>query len=275
MYPSLPAPIIATVADALSEFYTHAELDTQFMYADAPGDAPDGSKVAKAKDWLVRCNKDVDTDPFKVLGKLLEEYMEREIPEPEPWVTSDTYYDNWRKNRKTIEKILANYGYSYFTNGIIRKSGSTGPTRSLEQILRDKDLAAVDAEFKRTMDNIEADPPASLTGACAIIESLCKTYIEENGLPLPKDQSIKPLWNIVKKDLGLNPEIIEDQDLLKIISGVSSIVDGLGALRTHAGSAHGRGKKVYRLKPRHVRLAVHAAHTLATFVIETWDDNNR
>jgi hypothetical protein len=48
-------------------------------------------------------------------------------------------------------------------------------------------------------------------------------------------------------------------------------VDGLGALRTHVGSAHGRGRQAYRTSPRHARLAVHAAHTLTTFVLETWD----
>jgi len=264
----LPSPLIATVSKILANHYTHNELDTQFMYADAPGEPPPVSKPAKIKEWLIRCNKDTETDPFSVLGKLLEDYMER-IFSPSDWG-----YEELIQNREVLTKALSKYGYSYFTGGFIRKSGNTGPTRTLEQILREKDLSAVDAEFKRTMANIEADPPASLTGACAIIESLCKIYIEEQGLPLPKDQSIKPLWNIVRRDLGLNPEIIEDQDLLKIISGLSSIVDGLGALRTHAGSAHGRGKTAYRLKPRHVRLAVHSAHTLATFLIETWDDNS-
>ena len=58
----------------------------------------------------------------------------------------------------------------------------------------------------------------------------------------------------------------------KIISGLLSIVNGIGAFRTHASSAHGQGRKVYKLKPRHARLAVHSANTLAMFVLETWDE---
>jgi hypothetical protein len=58
--------------------------------------------------------------------------------------------------------------------------------------------------------------------------------------------------------------------LVKILGGVASVVDGIGALRTHTGSAHGRGRHAYRVEPRHARLAIHAAHTLTTFLIETW-----
>ena len=58
-----------------------------------------------------------------------------------------------------------------------------------------------------------------------------------------------------------------------MLSGILSVVDGIGALRTHASSAHGEGRKLYKLKPRHARLAIHSAHTLALFVLETWDEN--
>ncbi|MDC4272793.1 abortive infection family protein, partial [Acinetobacter baumannii] len=42
--------------------------------------------------------------------------------------------------------------------------------------------------------------------------------------------------------------------------------------RTHASSAHGQGRKLYNIKPRHARLAIHSAHTLALFILETWDE---
>ena len=58
-----------------------------------------------------------------------------------------------------------------------------------------------------------------------------------------------------------------------MLSGILSVVDGIGAFRTHASSAHGEGRKLYKLKPRHARLAIHSAHTLALFVLETWDEN--
>ena len=45
--------------------------------------------------------------------------------------------------------------------------------------------------------------------------------------------------------------------------------------RRAPGSAHGRGRRAYRLQARHARLAVHASHTLVAFFIETWDERKR
>jgi len=50
------------------------------------------------------------------------------------------------------------------------------------------------------------------------------------------------------------------------------LANGIGALRTHGSSAHGSGRVRYHLQPRHARLAVHAAHTIASFIIESWDN---
>jgi hypothetical protein len=275
---NIPSSIIGIVADKLSTFYTHAELDVQFMYAEAPGEPPVASKVAKIREWLIRCNKDAATAPFTVLGKLIEDYMEREVPSSNDRYISyepTTYQIEWINDRRSVESALERHGFSYFKGGTIRKIGNTGATQTLNELLSNHDHTAIDDEFKRTIENIEADPPAALTGACTIVESLCKVYIAaHDDLEMPKKETISALWNVVKKHLGLDPRVIEDEDLKKIITGTGSIVEGLGALRTHAGSAHGRNNGTrYKLKPRHVRLAVHAAHTLVTFVLETWEEH--
>ena len=71
--------------------------------------------------------------------------------------------------------------------------------------------------------------------------------------------------------IRLHPAAVEDDDVKKILSGMNSVVDGIGSLRTHAGSAHGQGRRGYKLQARHARLAIHASHTLVGFIIETWD----
>jgi hypothetical protein len=142
-------------------------------------------------------------------------------------------------------------------------------SRSLEDILRNRDLEAVHAEFERTLVMVEQDPASAVTAACAIVESICKIVIEDRKLPMPSKQTVKPLWTVVSEDLQLRPDQVEDEDLKRILAALSSLVDGLGALRTHAGSAHGRGHVRYSIQSRYARLAVHAADTLVAFVIET------
>ncbi len=87
---------------------------------------------------------------------------------------------------------------------------------------------------------------------------------------MPAKQDLKPVWTIVRKDLGFDPSLVEDQDLQVVLTGLIGLVEGIGALRTHASSAHGAGKKQYKLEPRHSRLAIHAAHTVVLFVLESW-----
>jgi len=124
----------------------------------------------------------------------------------------------------------------------------------------------------RSTQTIDTDPAASLTAACATLEAICLVYIEDEDLPLPAKKSLGELWPIVKASLGFDPKSVPDDDLKKILGGIASVVDGIAAFRTHAGSAHGRERNAYRARPRHARLGVHAAHTLTAFVIETWDE---
>jgi Abortive infection C-terminus len=57
---------------------------------------------------------------------------------------------------------------------------------------------------------------------------------------------------------------------LAILSGLATVVEGIGALRTHGGDAHGRERGYKRLDRRIASLAIHAASTIALFLIETW-----
>lgn len=266
----IPKAVSAVVGQVLgSHYYNHRRIETLFEEVGAPGDPPQGNCETKCIDWLRRCNRD-HPDPYQVLGGVLEEFME--LPTADWSLSGD---DPWRKERDRVEKVLARYGLSYRRGGRIIGGGDAASAKSLEEIIRDRDLASVEDEFGRALAQIESDPPAAVTASCSLLESLFKIYIEEHQLPSPKKKTIKPLWAVVSRDLGFDPAEIADDDLKRILSGMSSIVDGIGALRTHTSSAHGRGKRRYRLRPRHARLAIHSATTLATFVIESWDERTQ
>jgi hypothetical protein len=263
---TIPDPVIAVVGEVLGlHYYDHNRINTLFMEHGAPGDPPSGSCVTKCKVWLEYCNSDPTVDPFAVLGGVLKEFMEAEVPK---WGTKA---NQWRSDQERARKILARYGLSYHPGGQILGATSGASSRSLKTILEERDLAAVEVEFQRALEAVSLDPPAGVTAACSLIEALCKVYIEDESLELPSKGTIKDLWKIVSKHLGLNPGTIVAQDITRILSGLTSVIDGIGSLRTHAGSAHGHGRGTDTLEPRHARLAIHAAHTLATFVIETWE----
>ncbi len=271
----IPSALIAVVAELVAYAETHATLDSLFMYADAAGEPPQGSKPAKAQEWLRNTNK-LSNDPLTVVGRIISGYMDD--PEMDAgskiseWQTSYEYKLQKRELVRKVEAVLARNGLHYLTGGHITKGG-LAPSKKLSELIQGRDMPAIHREFERAMETVDAKPREAVSAASNILESIFKIYIEDNNLAMPDKQDLQPVFKVVRSHLGLDPNTVADLDLQKIITGLFSIVDGIGALRTHAGSAHSEGRKSYKLEPRHARLAVSAAHTVATFVIETWDKN--
>jgi hypothetical protein len=263
----IPNPVIAVVADVLgNHYYSHTRLNTIFSAAGAPGEPPAGNCVQKCEKWLKICNGDPGINAFAVLGRILENFMELDR-ELSPWDTSPQVES---PGKKRVRDILARYGLSYTIGGVILGAGLSPASKSLQELLRAKDFSGVDKEFQRALATVETDPPAGVTAACSLLEALFKVYIEDESLELPAKQTIGDLYKIVRNRLRLDPGHVAEQDLKRILSGLISLVDGIGALRTHAGSAHGHGRRGYRLEPRHARLAINGANALAFFILETW-----
>lgn len=271
MRKKIPAPVIAVLSDNLHEIESHVGLDNLFKYADAPGEPPVGSKQVKIQAWLRRINKESDF-PLKILGKIIEEYMELSDE-----LAQDSY--QWGVNITALKqelktkliKVFERCNLTYINGGTV-SDGSSAPSKSLLEVIKGRDIPSIEAEFNRALNNVNSAPRDAVSAACNILESIFKVYIEDEKLPFPQKQDLQGVWKVVRDDLGFDTKLVQDDDLKRIISGMLSIVGGIGAFRTHASSAHGEGRKVYNLKPRHARLAIHSAHTLALFVLETWDE---
>ncbi len=269
----IPGPMIALLSDYISANETHASMDSLFLYADAPGEPPEGSKAVKAQEWLRRVNKE-SVFPLATLGRLIEGYMEAEITSQEvDWFTGSVNPSREQVFQDKAKAVLSKYGLTYLVGGIISEGG--GPvSKSLADVIHGRDIPALELEFERALKNIENSPRESVSAACNILETLFKVYIHDEGLVMPSKMDLQSVWKVVREEMGFNASLVEDNDLKKIISGVFSTVDGIGSLRSHASSAHGQGRNAYKLKPRHARLAVNSAHTLALFFIESWDDRS-
>ncbi|EAQ67566.1 hypothetical protein MED121_16604 [Marinomonas sp. MED121] len=271
MRKEIPAPIIAVLSERLPSIESHTSINNLFLFADAPGEVPEGAKPAKVQTWLRHINKESDL-PLQILGKLIEPYMEYSGDESED---EDVFGNNKVDKRISLKlklvSALERYNLSYLTGGII-SDGSSAPSRSLAELIKGRDIPTIESEFNRALNNVSSEPREAVSAACNILESIFKVYISDEGLPMPSKQDLKGVWKVVKDDLGFDTKLVQDDDLKRILSGIFSVVDGIGAFRTHASSAHGEGRKIYNLKPRHARLAIHSAHTMALFVLETWDE---
>jgi Abortive infection C-terminus len=133
----------------------------------------------------------------------------------------------------------------------------------------------VTRDLDRARASITTDPEDAVTAACSTVESVCRSILIELGLGLPEKKDIKGLFAAVRKPLGLATDrtdldpLIAD-DVRKILSGLATVVEGIGSLRTHGGDAHGRERGYTRIDRRVASLAIHSASTVALFLIETW-----
>lgn len=275
MTDKIPSPVIGVLGEIFSDYYTHAEINRVFTYADAPGDAPDGNKVQKTVDWLRRTNKEAK-HPQEVLGQLLEEILEKEPWNPDGSGLFGTPNEpEWsltlRDQQSRINVALAKVGLSYSIGGHIGSSSAT-PTATLREIIERGGLSAVEIEMNRALKQVDSDPNAAAHYAGNILEAALKAYLGTKQIPFnDQTDTLNRLWELTRDDLGINPKNLESKDLKKIASGLNSIVDGAMYLRNKKSGAHGRTEEQLQaglLRPRHARLVIHSAHTLAAYVLE-------
>lgn len=121
----IPAPLISLIADNISSIETHAGIDSLFMYADAPGEPPLGSKPAKCLEWLRLINQQSE-NPLAVVGLIIEGYMEYEATNAESSYMSFgvNVEDKKQKFKEKLIKSLDKYDFVYEQGGNLYKSNS-------------------------------------------------------------------------------------------------------------------------------------------------------
>ncbi len=226
------------------------------------------SRVPAVRECLEGLNV---TDPGKV-----EEAIHA-VCDPRDYLDDETGLDDvvkyLNKRLKFDELELQRQGEFYRLT-----STSTGglPAVGFRNAIDLSDYDSVQADFQRSLAAAETDPADAITAACSTVESVCKCILDEMKKAYPNKQDIKGLVSEVGKHLNLSParnDLPEElaKDIKQILSGLISVTSGIGALRTHGGDAHGRGRKKAPVDVRIARLAIHAASTVSLFYIETWN----
>lgn len=137
------------------------------------------------------------------------------------------------------------------------------------QYLRDE----VDIMVNEVLDN----PTDAIGKAKELVESCCKTILDESGMSRDKKWDIPKLADETMKLLKLMPKDISDTDkgtdIIKAIYGnLRGIVSKLAELRNMYGSGHGKDDNFRCLDTRHARLAVNCSIAFCEFVWDTWED---
>jgi hypothetical protein len=137
------------------------------------------------------------------------------------------------------------------------------------------DASYLSQQITRMEASIHSDPDLAIGTAKELVETVAKTVLSELGEESTEDD-LPRLVRAAARALQLDRESVRDSARLadtirRILSNLATISNGLAELRNAYGTGHGRPGGESGLAPRHARLAVGSAATLATFLLETLD----
>lgn len=126
----------------------------------------------------------------------------------------------------------------------------------------------------RMQSSIDSDPELAIGTAKDFVESVCKTILNQKNIQFGKADSLPQLAKKTLEALQLEPDKMPAETkaletIRSLLKSLANIVQNMAELRRDFGSGHGKDAKVKGLGPRHARLAVGAASTLAVFMFET------
>src|SRR5690606_24554028 len=123
---------------------------------------------------------------------------------------------------------------------------------------------------------VDKDPALAIGTAKELVETTCKTILEDLGFAPSASLDAGDLVKVTLKQLKLLPDDIPDaakgaDAIRKTLRSLAALVQGLVETRNLYGTGHGGSGRARGLTPRHARLMVGAATTLATFLFETFE----
>lgn len=189
------------------------------------------------------------------------------------WLRHDGY-GSWQARRDILESLLDPARRELET----LESRLADPRIEEELISGLREPAAIREHLARLWRTAQSDPPLAIGTAKELIESTAKTVLEERGLQISEKDDLPVLVKQAQEALGLHPSAArpgpDGTDAVKrILGGMISVASGLGELRNRGyGTGHGPKGERIGLRPRHARLAVNAAMTWCSLMLDTLAD---
>ena len=145
---------------------------------------------------------------------------------------------------------------------------------SVKETFNRADANYILLQITRMEAAIDEDPTLAIGTAKELVETCCKTIMAEREIEIEGSPDLPHLIKQTTKTLALTPDDIPENAkaakiIRRLLSNLATITQGIAELRNHYGTDHGALATRKGLQPRHAKLAVGAASTLAIFLLET------
>lgn len=189
------------------------------------------------------------------------------------------FYNEFLRNDgfQLVEKTRIS-GKPVFVARQIGVSGTPG-VQAAREVLSGGNVTYVAQQITRMEAAVQSDPSLAIGTAKELIETCCRTILSERGVSIPANPKILELVSLTSRELDLAPANIPNganaaATLKRLLGNLATITQAVAELRNEFGTGHGKEASAATLAPRHAKLAVGAASTLAVFLVETHRDRH-
>jgi hypothetical protein len=151
---------------------------------------------------------------------------------------------------------------------------ATPGIRAVKEVLGGTDPGYITQQITRMETAVNTDPGLAIGTAKELIETCCRTILKERGVKCSDAAEVTDLVKLTARTLALTPDDVSEKSkaaevIKRLLSNLGTIAQGVAELRNLYGTGHGKVAGAKGLDPRHAKLAVGAAATLAVFLVET------
>lgn len=229
-------------------------------------------KLSKGKSLVAYLNGASDENRFKLISDLFRYYEENMEYEYNPNYEDDFY---WGSSLSRYDERYARI-YRKCKSIMDRLTGGTSTIAKTAGELKDKFSSEYMSQQIDLMVSMQSTNPTNAIGlAKELIESCCKTILDEMGIVWNKNDDVPQLTNKTMDALNLLPANVQTTDqgadaIKAVLGNLRAIPTKLAELRNPFGSGHGKSASFQGLEERHAKLAVGSSITFVDFIWGTF-----
>ena len=243
--------------EVLSDYFVLRQIDGMFGAAEITKGSIDnplvsGERRARVEEYYASLDFDSEDDVAKLISVYSEVVLQ--LSEPSSSASSESPLIH------RLTERMRSQGYEYSNGRFLKVKPSEEPLlEKIRYYAAAHDLEGLRACIDRLAKSVEEDPPLAVGTAKELIETICKTILEDRQKPID-NKDLLPLVRIVSQELTLLPDGVpattKGADTIKrVLGNLNQVSQGLAELRNLYGTGHGRSARTGGIRARHARLA--------------------
>lgn len=233
--------------------------------------------LSKGKSLKAYLDNVVYSEKEKLLLDLFHYYEDNMQYEYDKDYENDLY---WRSDISRYDKRYARI-YQKCKIIVERIEGTSSVISQTADDLKKKFSSEYMSKQIELMVSMQKTNPTNAIGtAKELIESCCKTILDEQGISWSKTDDVPQLTNKTLDTLNLLPANVQSTDqgadaIKAVLGNLRSIPSKLAEIRNPFGSGHGKSASFKGLEERHAKLAVGSSITFVDFVWNTYENQKK